>query len=146
MAAAGGHPIEGDGYFFEPTILSGAAEGTRIVDEEQFGPALPVLTYRTVAEAIDRANATNYGLGASVWSADPLRAAEVAERLDEAGTVWINTHMQLTHDAPFTGMKWSGLGSEMGLWSIYAYTDPQTVFRTRSQVIKKGAGEAPGAW
>jgi acyl-CoA reductase-like NAD-dependent aldehyde dehydrogenase len=54
--------------------------------------------------------------------------------------------MQLTHDAPFTGMKWSGLGSEMGLWSIYAYTDPQTVFRTRSQVIKKGADEAPEAW
>jgi acyl-CoA reductase-like NAD-dependent aldehyde dehydrogenase len=64
----------------------------------------------------------------------------------EAGTVWVNTHMQLTHDAPFTGMKWSGLGSEMGLWSIYAYTDPQTVFRTRSQVVKKGAGEAPDAW
>jgi acyl-CoA reductase-like NAD-dependent aldehyde dehydrogenase len=50
----------------------------------------------------------------SVWSADPLRAAEVAEKL-EAGTVWVNTHMQLTHDAPFTGVKHSGLGSEMGL-------------------------------
>jgi acyl-CoA reductase-like NAD-dependent aldehyde dehydrogenase len=145
VAAAGGHPIEGDGYFFEPTILTGLAEGNRIVDEEQFGPALPILTYRTVPEAIDRANATNYGLGASVWSSDPLRAAEVAEKL-EAGTVWVNTHMQLTHDAPFTGMKWSGLGSEMGLWSIYAYTDPQTVYRTRSQVIKKGAGEATEAW
>jgi Aldehyde dehydrogenase family len=55
--------------------------------------------------------------------------------------VWVNTHMQLTHDAPFTGMKHSGLGSEMGLWSIYAYTDPQTVYRTRSQEIKKGTGE-----
>jgi acyl-CoA reductase-like NAD-dependent aldehyde dehydrogenase len=143
VAVAGGHPIEGDGYFFEPTILTNLAEGTRIVDEEQFGPALPILTYRTVAEAVERANATNYGLGASVWSADPLRAAEVAEKL-EAGTVWVNTHMQLAHDAPFTGMKWSGLGSEMGLWSIYAYTDPQTVFRTRSQAIKKG--EAPEAW
>jgi acyl-CoA reductase-like NAD-dependent aldehyde dehydrogenase len=65
------------------------------------------------------------------------RAAEVAEKL-EAGTVWVNT--------PFTGMKWSGLGSEMGLWSIYAYTDPRTVFRTRSQVVKKGADEAPDAW
>jgi acyl-CoA reductase-like NAD-dependent aldehyde dehydrogenase len=145
VAAAGGHPIEGDGYFFEPTILTNLAEGARIVDEEQFGPALPILTYRTVPEAIERANATNYGLGASVWSADPLRAAEVAEQL-EAGTVWVNTHMQLSHDAPFTGMKWSGLGSEMGLWSIYAYTDPQTVYRTRSQVIKKGAAEAPEAW
>jgi acyl-CoA reductase-like NAD-dependent aldehyde dehydrogenase len=115
-----------------------------LVDEEQFGPALPILTYRTVPEAVHRANATNYGLSASVWSADPLRAAEVAEQL-EAGTVWVNTHTQLTHDAPFTGMKHSGLGSEMGLWSIYAYTDPQTVFRTRSQVIKKGAGQAAGA-
>ena len=141
VAVVGGHPIEGDGYFFEPTILTNVAEGTRIVDEEQFGPALPILTYRTVPEAIERANATNYGLGASVWSSDPLAAAEVAEKL-EAGTVWVNTHMQLTHDAPFTGMKWSGLGSEMGLWSIYAYTDPQTVFRTRSQAIKKGAPEA----
>jgi acyl-CoA reductase-like NAD-dependent aldehyde dehydrogenase len=56
---------------------------------------LPVLTYRTVPEAIERANATNYGLGASVWSSDPLRAAEVAEKL-ESGTVWVNTHMQLT--------------------------------------------------
>ena len=145
VAAAGGRPIEGDGYFFEPTILTNLGEGSRIVDEEQFGPALPVLTYRTVPEAIERANATNYGLGASVWSSDPLRAAEVAEKL-EAGTVWVNTHMQLTHDAPFTGMKWSGLGSEMGLWSIYAYTDPQTVYRTRAQVVKKGAGEAPEAW
>jgi acyl-CoA reductase-like NAD-dependent aldehyde dehydrogenase len=141
VAVAGGHPIERDGYFFEPTILANVAEGSRIVDEEQFGPALPILTYRTVPEAIERANATNYGLGASVWSADPLRAAEVAEKL-EAGTVWVNTHMQLTHDAPFTGVKHSGLGSEMGLWSIYAYTDPQTVFRTRSQAIKKGAPEA----
>ena len=143
VAAAGGHPIERDGYFFEPTILTNVAEGSRIVDEEQFGQALPILTYRTVPEAIERANATNYGLGASVWSADPLRAAEVAEKL-EAGTVWVNTHMQLTHDAPFTGVKHSGLGSEMGLWSIYAYTDPQTVFRTRSQAIKKGQG--PEAW
>jgi acyl-CoA reductase-like NAD-dependent aldehyde dehydrogenase len=145
VAAAGGHPIDGAGYFFEPTILTNLAEGTRIVDEEQFGPALPVLTYRTVPEAIERANATNYGLGASVWSSDPLAAAEVAEKL-EAGTVWINTHMQLSHDAPFTGMKHSGLGSEMGLYSIYAYTDPQTVYRTRSQVVKKGASEAPEAW
>ena len=145
VAAVGGHSIEGDGYFFEPTILTGVAEDTRIVDEEQFGPALPVLTYRTVPEAIERANATNYGLGASVWSADPLRAAEVAEKL-EAGTVWVNTHMQLTHDAPFTGMKHSGLGSEMGLWSIYAYTDPQTVYRSRSQTVRERTGEAPEAW
>jgi acyl-CoA reductase-like NAD-dependent aldehyde dehydrogenase len=145
VAAAGGHAIEGKGYFFEPTILTNIEEGSRIVDEEQFGPALPVLSYRTIPEAIDRANATNYGLGASVWSSDPLRAAEVAEKL-EAGTVWVNTHSQLTHDAPFSGTKWSGLGSEMGLWSIYAYTDPQTVFRSRSEVIEKAEGQSTDAW
>ena len=141
VAAAGGHPIDGEGYFFEPTILTNVAEGTRIVDEEQFGPALPILTYRTVDEAIERANATNYGLGGSVWSSDPLRASQVAEKL-EAGTVWVNTHQVVTHDAPFTGMKWSGLGSEMGVWSIYAYTDPQTLYTARSQAVKKG----PEAW
>jgi acyl-CoA reductase-like NAD-dependent aldehyde dehydrogenase len=136
VAAAGGRAIEGDGYFFEPTILANLTEGTRVVDEEQFGPALPVLSYQTITEAIGRANATSFGLGASVWSSDPVRAAEVAEKL-EAGTVWVNTHSQLSHEAPFTGMKWSGLGSEMGLWSIYAYTDPQTVYRSRSQTIEK---------
>jgi acyl-CoA reductase-like NAD-dependent aldehyde dehydrogenase len=71
-------------------------------------------------------------------------ADALAANAEELGR--LATHMQLTHDAPFTGMKWSGLGSEMGLWSIYAYTDPQTVYRTRSQVIKKGAGEAQEAW
>ncbi len=79
-----------------------------------------------------------------MWSADPLRAAEVAEKL-EAGTVWVNTHMQLTHDAPFTGMKWSGLGSEMGLWSIYAYTDPQTLYRTRAQSHQAGNERSTGS-
>jgi len=65
----------------------------------------------------------------------------VAEKL-EAGTVWVNTHSQLTHDAPFTGVKWSGLGSEMGLWSIYAYTDPQTVYRSRAQTIERASDKA----
>src|SRR5690606_41853085 len=61
VAAAGGKPMEGDGYFFEPTILAGLSDGTRIVDEEQFGPALPVITYRDVDEVVERANATHYG-------------------------------------------------------------------------------------
>jgi acyl-CoA reductase-like NAD-dependent aldehyde dehydrogenase len=131
VAEAGGHPIEGPGYFFEPTILTGLAEGTRLVDEEQFGPALPVLSYATLEEAIERANGTTYGLGASVWSADPDRAAAVAERL-EAGTAWVNTHAVIGHGAPFTGTKWSGLGSEGGIHSVYAYTDPHVVYRARS--------------
>jgi acyl-CoA reductase-like NAD-dependent aldehyde dehydrogenase len=131
IAEAGGHPVEGPGYFFEPTILTGLAEGTRLVDEEQFGPALPVLPYTSLEEAIERANGTTYGLGASVWSSDPERAAAVAERL-EAGTAWVNTHAVIGHGAPFTGTKWSGLGSEGGIHSVYAYTDPHVVYRPRS--------------
>jgi acyl-CoA reductase-like NAD-dependent aldehyde dehydrogenase len=130
-AVAGGHEVEGDGYFFEPTILTGAREGMRIVDEEQFGPALPILTYREVSEAIERANATTYGLGSSVWSNDPVRAQAVAEQL-ETGSAWVNTHMALGLEQPFQGMKWSGLGSENGVWSVYAYTEVQTVYRSRS--------------
>lgn len=126
-AVAGGHPVEGPGYFYEPTVLTGVSEGARIVDEEQFGPVLPVMGYRSVDEAIERANGTVYGLGASVWSADLTRAAQVADRL-ESGTVWINTHGQTSELAPFGGVKGSGLGTQLGIWSIYAFTDPQTVW------------------
>jgi acyl-CoA reductase-like NAD-dependent aldehyde dehydrogenase len=129
-AAYGGHRGEGPGYFYPPTILSGLAEGTAVVDEEQFGPVLPVLSYRTVDEAVRRANATHYGLGASVWSADPGRAAAVAERID-AGTVWINTHGVISPHQPFAGHKWSGIGAENGIHSIHAYTDPQAIYRAR---------------
>ena len=67
-------------------------DGTRIVDEEQFGPALPVISYRDVDEVVERANATHFGLSGSVWGADGDRAAEVAGRL-ECGTAWVNTHL-----------------------------------------------------
>jgi acyl-CoA reductase-like NAD-dependent aldehyde dehydrogenase len=128
--AAGGNAIDSSGYFFEPTILANAHEGMRIVDEEQFGPALPILTYKTLDEVIDRANATNFGLGASVWSSDTGRAAEVAALL-ESGNAWVNTHSQQHPNAPFGGAKWSGVGSQNGLYSIFAYTDPQTTWTSR---------------
>src|SRR6185369_11956574 len=106
---AGGQAPEGDGYFYNPTILTNVHDGMRIVNEEQFGPALPVLPYSSLDDAIDRANNGNYGLGASVWTADPQRGAEIASRL-EAGTVWINTHAVTTPSQPFAGAKWSGVG------------------------------------
>jgi acyl-CoA reductase-like NAD-dependent aldehyde dehydrogenase len=90
----GGKPMDGPGYFFEPTILAGLSDGTRIVDEEQFGPALPVISYRHLDEAVERANATQFGLSGSVWGGDPERASEVAGRL-EVGTAWVNTHLAL---------------------------------------------------
>jgi acyl-CoA reductase-like NAD-dependent aldehyde dehydrogenase len=93
-AVAGGQAMDRPGYFFEPTILSGLSDGTRIVDEEQFGPALSVIPYRNVGYAVDRANATHFGLSGSVWGADAGRAAEVAALL-ECGTAWVNTHLAL---------------------------------------------------
>jgi acyl-CoA reductase-like NAD-dependent aldehyde dehydrogenase len=129
--AAGGTAPDGPGLFFEPTVLTDLAEDARIIEEEQFGPALPVLPYRDVAEAVRKANATIFGLGASVWSNDPLRAAAVATQL-EAGTVWVNTHGPIGSTAPFQGVKSSGLGSANGIWSVYAFTDIRTVYQARS--------------
>ena len=125
-AAAGGKPIDGDGYFFEPTIIAGASDGTRLVDEEQFGPALPVISYRDIDDVIERANATNYGLGASIWGTDTERATHHATQL-ESGTVWVNTHMAVAPNLPFGGAKWSGIGVENGPWGYYGFTELQLI-------------------
>jgi acyl-CoA reductase-like NAD-dependent aldehyde dehydrogenase len=127
-AAAGGAPLDGPGYFFAPTILTGAREGMRIVDEEQFGPAVPVLTYRTLDEAIERANATRFGLSGSVWGSDLDRAAAVAAELD-CGTAFVNDHLALSPDLPFGGSKESGLGVENGHWGLEEFTQLQVVHR-----------------
>jgi acyl-CoA reductase-like NAD-dependent aldehyde dehydrogenase len=130
-AAAGGKAVDGPGNFFEPTILADISDGTRIVDEEQFGPALPVISYRDLDDALERANATQFGLSGSVWSSDPARAAAVAERL-ECGTAWVNTHLALSPHQPFGGSKWSGLGVENGTWGLYGFTELQVLHRSKS--------------
>jgi acyl-CoA reductase-like NAD-dependent aldehyde dehydrogenase len=127
-AAAGGAPLDGPGYFFAPTILTGAREGMRIVDEEQFGPAVPILTYRSLEEAIERANATRFGLSGSVWGSDLDRAAAVATELD-CGTAFVNDHLALSPDLPFGGSKESGLGVENGHWGLEEFTQLQVVHR-----------------
>ena len=111
-------------------MIVGAADGTRLVDEEQFGPVVPLIPYENLDDAIRRANDTTYGLGASVWSGDLDRAKAVADRL-EAGSVWINTHGTGTERAPNTGTKWSGVGSKGGIWNVYAVTDPCTIMTSR---------------
>ncbi|WP_431907466.1 aldehyde dehydrogenase family protein [Nonomuraea jabiensis] len=132
VAAAGGRPIDRPGYFYQPTVLSGATDGTRIVDEEQFGPALPVIAYRDLDQAVERANGTDYGLTASVWSPDLDRAARVAAELD-CGQVSINAHGRgVRPDLPFGGHKRSGLGVENGLWGLYGHTDLQVLVGSQS--------------
>ena len=129
-AVTGGAAMDRAGYFFQPTILTGAHEGLRIVDEEQFGPALPVMTYRSVDEVLERANNTNFGLSGSVWGGDTERAAQVASQL-ECGTIWVNTHLQLAPNQPFGGFKWSGVGTENGIWGLEAFTEVQAVHRSK---------------
>jgi acyl-CoA reductase-like NAD-dependent aldehyde dehydrogenase len=124
--AAGGKPRSGEGFFYEPTIVVGIGEGTRLVDEEQFGPALPVIPYREVDEALARANDTHFGLSGSVWSGDVDRATEVAAQL-ECGTAWVNQHLAVLPFTPFGGTKWSGIGVENGPWGLLGFTEIQTL-------------------
>ena len=121
----GGAPAEG--LFFNPTIISGLSNGDPLVDEEQFGPALPVIRYHDVDDAIAHANASENGLGGSVWSADIDRAREIATRM-ECGSVWINKHGMIQPNVPFGGVKKSGLGVEFGEEGLQEYTDIQVVF------------------
>lgn len=121
-----GEVPSGSGYWFPTTIVKGLSEGNALVDEEPFGPILPILTYRDLDDAIERANATVYGLGASVWTSDPDGAVEVAERL-EAGSVWINQHPVVTATIPFGGVKQSGVGVEGSILGLKAYTNPRVL-------------------
>jgi acyl-CoA reductase-like NAD-dependent aldehyde dehydrogenase len=123
---AGGERRSGPGYFVPLTVVRDIADGTMTVDEEAFGPVLPIIRYSDVETAIAHANASPYGLGGSVWSRDVDAAAAVARRL-EAGTVWVNQHCALDPALPFPAHKQSGLGVEGGREGLYAYTALQIV-------------------
>ncbi|MGH8290065.1 MAG: aldehyde dehydrogenase family protein [Steroidobacteraceae bacterium] len=124
----GNPPSEQAGNFYPVSLISEATAGMRIVDEEQFGPALPLLRYRDVDDAISQANATRFGLGGSIWSADPDRAWGLASRL-ECGTAWINRHGGVRPDVPFGGIKCSGIGVEFGRQGLEEYTTIQVLSR-----------------
>lgn len=123
---AGGEVPDRPGYFVSPAIVCDVADDARIVAAEQFAPILPILRYRDLDDAIARINATEFGLGGSVWSADPARAEEVARRID-CGTVWINSHLALDPTVPFRGTKQSGIGVELGQEGLEEYTQAQVV-------------------
>jgi acyl-CoA reductase-like NAD-dependent aldehyde dehydrogenase len=118
------------GYLVSPAIVDGADDNASIVCDEQFAPALPVLGYRSLDEAVDRANATPFGLCASIWTADEAVADDVIGRL-QAGTVFVNAHgtSAMDYRAPFGGWKQSGYGVELGPEGMRAFTRPRTVLR-----------------
>jgi acyl-CoA reductase-like NAD-dependent aldehyde dehydrogenase len=117
----GGEPSEGPGYFYPVTFVANITDGVRLVDEEQFGPVLPIIRYTDLEDAIRRANGTQFGLDASVWGSDRTLLETVAARL-EAGTVFINKHAEIAPNVPFGGIKSSGLGVEFGVEGLEAYT------------------------
>jgi acyl-CoA reductase-like NAD-dependent aldehyde dehydrogenase len=117
-----GEAPDGPGYFHPVVLVRDVDDDVPLVAQEQFGPVLPILTYTDVDDAVERANRSELGLGASVWSGDEERAQTVAERL-RAGTVWVNQHPMLSPDAPFGGVKQSGIGVESSIHGLLAYTD-----------------------
>jgi len=121
-----GEAPDGPGYFHPVVLMRDVAEGIALVDDEQFGPVLPILPYRSVEEAVERANATEYALGGSVWGPDPEQATAVAAQL-EAGSVWVAQHPGMGPDLPFGGLKQSGIGVESSHHGLAAYTDLQVL-------------------
>ncbi|MBL7496695.1 aldehyde dehydrogenase family protein [Frankia sp. CNm7] len=134
-AVAGGAPAEGSGYFYPPTIMTGVGPGVRVVDEEQFGPVLPVIPFSDVEWAIEQANATEYGLCGSVWTSDIAHGEQIAARL-ECGTAWVNQHTEIDPKIPFGGVKSSGIGRNNGQVGLDAYAELKTVivYKDRERV------------
>ncbi|WOE32037.1 MULTISPECIES: aldehyde dehydrogenase family protein [unclassified Acinetobacter] len=114
------------GYYIRPTIMTNLQEGVRLVDEEQFGPVLPLIKFKDINEVIVRANNTEFGLGGSVWSSDLEQARQLASQI-EAGTVWINSHSDLSPSAVFGGWKMSGQGYSFALEGLLLFTQQQAI-------------------
>ncbi len=126
----GGSVPKGPGFFYPLTIVADATDDMKIVKEEQFGTAIPIIKYKTVDEAVKRANSLEVGLGGSVWGNDPEEAAKVAARL-ECGTAWVNQHGGLHPMAPFGGVKCSGIGVEFNVDGLKEYTTIQVLNMAR---------------
>ncbi len=122
----GGAPMDRPGYFYPITLVADVDHGVRLVDEEQFGPALPIIRYSDIDEVVARANRNPAGLGGSVWSSDAEKAKRYAMQL-ECGSVWINKHGTIQPNAPFGGVKQSGIGVEFGAEGLKEFTTIQTV-------------------
>ncbi|RJT83093.1 gamma-aminobutyraldehyde dehydrogenase [Arthrobacter cheniae] len=119
--ATGGKRAGEKGYFFEPTIITGARQDDPVVQQETFGPIVTVQTFSTEEEAVALANGVDYALASSVWTTDHGTAMRVSRDLD-FGAVWINTHIMLTAEMPHGGFKNSGYGKDLSMYGVEDYT------------------------
>ena len=124
--ACGGEPVGNRGYFIQPTVFADVQDEMRIARQEIFGPVMSVIVFKDVDEVIARANRTDYGLAAGVWTRDIKKAHAVANAM-RAGTVWVNCYHVLDTRAPFGGFKQSGIGRELGEYGLQEYTEVKTV-------------------
>jgi aldehyde dehydrogenase (NAD+) len=124
--ACGGDRVGDRGYFIQPTVFANVQDDMQIAREEIFGPVMSVIAFKNVEEVITRANRTNYGLAAGVWTRDIKKANAVANGV-RAGTIWINCYHVLDTRAPFGGFKQSGIGRELGEYGLQEYTEVKTV-------------------
>ena len=122
----GGERVFDRGYFIRPAVFADVADSMRIAREEIFGPVMSILRFKTMREVIERANDTDFGLAAAVWTKDISRANTVANGV-RAGTVWVNCYNALDPAAPFGGFKQSGMGRELGEYGLQQYTEVKTV-------------------
>lgn len=123
---AGGSLPDGPGFFLPPTIVTDVDDDSALVEEEQFGPILPVLRFKNEQDVIQRVNSTEFGLSASVWSTDTVRAREMAREID-AGVVWINKHLDLNPEYPLSPCKQSGIGTEFGAEGIREFMQSRLI-------------------
>ena len=122
----GGERVFDRGYFIRPAVFADVADSMRIAREEIFGPVMSILRFKTMREVIGRANDTDFGLAAAVWTKDISKANTVANGV-RAGTVWVNCYNALDPAAPFGGFKQSGMGRELGEYGLQQYTEVKTV-------------------